>query len=60
MKLNLKDTLILSAGIGSLIGLSYFLLNGWWLDAYFPGMLMLGFFMWFLYRKGKDYKQANK
>ena len=60
MKLNLKDTLILAAGIGFFLGCTTMLLKGWFSDAYFPGIVALGFFLWFLYRKGEDYKNSQK
>lgn len=60
MKLNLIDTLVLASGIGCAAGFGYFVSKGWWSDLYFPGMMALGFFMWFLYRKGEDYKNSNK
>jgi hypothetical protein len=60
MKLNLVDTLILCAGVGCAAGLFLFLTKGWLKDAYFPGMFALGFFMWFLYRKGESFKNSNK
>lgn len=59
MKLNLVDTLILSAAVGCSLGLFLFLTRGWLQDAYFPGMFALGFFLWFLYRRGGDYKKSN-
>jgi len=59
MKLNLGDTLILAAGVGCLVGLVIFLSRTWFRDAYFPGMMAVGFFLWFLYRKGESYKNGN-
>jgi len=60
MKLNLKDTLVLSAGVGGLLACIALIINGHALDAYFPGILAVGFFLWFLYRKGGDYKDSQK
>ena len=60
MKLNLGDTLILSALVGSLIGLAIFLSRGMFIDMYFPAMLAIGFAFWFLYRKGEDFRNMNK
>jgi hypothetical protein len=59
IKLGLIDTLILSAGVASAAALFYFLTKGWLMDAYFPGMFALGFFLWFLYRKGEAYKSRK-
>ena len=60
MKLNLGDTLILSALVGCLIGLAIFLSRGMFMDTYLPGMFAIGFGFWFLYRKGEDFRNLNK
>ena len=60
MKLNLVDTLILSALVGCLVGLAIFLSRGLYLDLYFPGMMALGFGFWFIYRKGESFKNLKK
>lgn len=60
MKLNLGDTLVLSALIGCLIGLAIFLSRGWFKETYFPGMMAIGFLFLFIYRKGEDYKNSQK
>lgn len=60
MKLNLKDTLVLSAGVGCLLACIAFVIKGWGMDAYFPGSMAMGFLLWFVYRKGEDYKNSQK
>lgn len=60
MKLNLGDTLILSALVGCLIGTAIFLSRGMFMDIYFPGMMSIGFGFWFIYRKGESFKNLNK